>query len=61
LTTTSYMVAGSKRSWTTTEDFIKEVSEARICDGVHYRTSAEVGAAMGRQVGRLAAQKFFGR
>ena len=60
LTTTSYMVAGSKRSWTTTEDFIKEVSEARICDGVHYRTSAEVGAAMGRKVGRLAAQKFFG-
>ena len=60
LTTSSYMVAGSKRSWTTTEEFIKEVSEARICDGVHYRTSTEVGAAMGRKVGGLAAQKFFG-
>ena len=60
LTTTSYMVPGSKRSWNSTEDFIREVSEARICDGVHYRTSTEVGVAMGRQVGRLAAQKFFG-
>lgn len=60
LTTTSYMVVGSKRHWANTEDFIKEVSEARICDGVHYRTSTEVGVAMGREVGRLAAQKFFG-
>jgi hypothetical protein len=61
LTTTSYLVAGSKRDWTTTEDFIKEVSEARICDGVHYRTSTEVGVAMGRKVGELATHKFFGR
>jgi hypothetical protein len=60
LATTSYMVEGSKRNWKTTEDFIKEVSEARICDGVHYRTSTEVGAAMGRKVGGLAAEKFFG-
>jgi PAP2 superfamily. len=59
LTTTSYMVAGSKRSWTSVEDFIQEVAEARICDGVHYRTSTEVGVAMGREVGRLAAQRFF--
>ena len=60
LTTTSYMVEGSKRNWKTTEDFIKEVSEARICDGVHYRTSTEVGAAMGRKVGGLAVEKFLG-
>jgi hypothetical protein len=60
LTTTSYMVQGSKRNWKTMEDFIKEVSEARICDGVHYRTSTEVGVAMGRKVGALAALKFFG-
>jgi hypothetical protein len=59
LTTTSYLVAGSKRNWKTAEDFIKEVSEARICDGVHYRTSTEVGTAMGRKVGGLAVQQFF--
>ena len=60
LATTSYLVTGSKRSWTTVDDFIQEVSEARICDGVHFRTSTEVGAAMGRKIGRLAAAKFFG-
>jgi hypothetical protein len=59
LTTTSYLVEGSKRNWATTEQFIKEVSEARICDGVHYRTSTEVGSGMGRKVGGLAVQKFF--
>jgi hypothetical protein len=58
LSTTSYMT-GSKRSWTNIDDFIKEVSEARICDGVHFRTSTEVGAAMGRNIGQLAAAKFF--
>ena len=59
LTTTSYLVAGSRRNWMTTEEFIKEVAEARICDGVHYRTSTEVAAAMGRKVGGLAVQRFF--
>jgi hypothetical protein len=59
LTTTSYLVAGSRRNWKTAEEFIKEVSEARICDGVHYRTSTEVGTAMGRKVGGLAVQRFF--
>ena len=59
LVTTSYMVKGSERSWTTTEEFMKEVAEARILDGVHYRNSTEVGAAMGRKVGALAAKKHF--
>jgi hypothetical protein len=30
------------------------VADARIYDGVHYRFSTEVGAAMGKQVGALA-------
>jgi hypothetical protein len=38
---------------------MKEVSEARILDGVHYRNSTEVGAAMGRKIGALAARKHF--
>jgi hypothetical protein len=37
--------------------FAKEVGEARILDGVHYRSSTEVGAAMGRKIGELAATK----
>ena len=48
------------RRWTSTADFIQEVSNGRIYDGVHYRNSTEVGAAMGRKVGTLAASAFFG-
>jgi hypothetical protein len=57
LTTTSPAAGGASRSWTTIDDFVREVSEARICDGVHYRTSTEVGVAMGKRVGELAVAK----
>jgi hypothetical protein len=60
LSTSSYMVEGSKRSWKSTEDFVQEVSVARIYDGVHYRNSTEAGMAMGRKIGALAAKKHFG-
>jgi hypothetical protein len=58
LTTTSYTAEGAARSWKNLEDFMQEVANARIYDGVHYRNSTEVGTAMGRQVGQLAAAKF---
>ena len=60
LSTTSYMVAGVTRRWKSSEEFIQEVSNGRIYDGVHYRNSTEAGTAMGRRVGELAARKFFG-
>ncbi len=60
LTTTSYTVNGGARQWKSTEDFIQEVAVARIYDGVHYRNSAEVGIAMGRQIGALAAMMHIG-
>ncbi|MGE5337765.1 MAG: vanadium-dependent haloperoxidase [Gemmatimonadota bacterium] len=41
-----------KRSWMRVADFVAEPINARIWGGVHFRNSAEVGAAMGRQVGR---------
>ena len=56
LTTTSY-ISSATRSWTKIEDFVREVSNARIWAGVHYRNSSEVGAAMGKQIGELAAAK----
>lgn len=59
LVTGSYMVKDSERHWVTTEEFMQEVALARIYDGVHYRNSAEVGTAMGRKVGELAAKKHF--
>jgi PAP2 superfamily len=58
LTTTSPTAKGAARSWTKIDDFVQEVAEARICDGVHYRNSTEVGTAMGKQVGALAVAKF---
>jgi hypothetical protein len=60
LTTTSPTAPGATRSWTKIEDFVAEVAAARIYDGVHYRNSTEVGAAMGRQIGGLAAARWLG-
>ena len=57
LTTTSPTAKGAARSWKTIDDFIQEVANARIYDGVHYRTSTEVGTAMGKQVGGLAVTR----
>jgi hypothetical protein len=58
LTTTSPTAKNSARSWRKVDDFVEEVSLARIYDGVHYRTSTQVGTAMGKQIGQLAVAKF---
>ena len=58
LTTTSSSANGAARRWTNIDDFIREVANARIYDGVHYRNSTEVGMAMGKQIGELAAAKY---
>ncbi|MBC8119002.1 MAG: vanadium-dependent haloperoxidase [Burkholderiaceae bacterium] len=58
LTTTSYLVKGPARSWKKLDDFVQEVGNARVYDGVHFRNSTEVGAAIGKRVGALAVAKF---
>ncbi len=58
LTTASYTAGDATRSWSSIDAFVDEVSNARIWDGVHFRTSTEVGKAMGRQVGELAARRY---
>jgi len=58
LATTSPTALGSARRWKKVDDFVQEVASARIYDGVHYRTSTEVGADMGRKIGELAAATF---
>ena len=58
LRSTSNTAPGVTREWTRTEDVVKEVSEARILDGVHYRNSTEVGNRMGEQVGALVATAY---
>jgi hypothetical protein len=57
LATTSPALPGVTRSWTQVDDFVQEVSNARIYDGVHYRNSTEVGAAMGKKIGEWAVAK----
>jgi hypothetical protein len=59
ISSTSYTAEGVSRRWTSVEDLMQEVDDARIYDGVHYRNSTEVGTAMGKQVGALAVQKHF--
>ncbi len=56
LSSASSPAGGAVRTWTSVGDFTKEVAQARIYDGVHYRFSTEVGSAMGKKIGELAAK-----
>jgi hypothetical protein len=56
LRSTSPFVKG-ERTWASPAEFAQEVALARIYDGVHYRNSTEVGTAMGRKIGELAAKR----
>ena len=58
LTTSSPTASGAVRSWSQVDDLVHEVASARIYDGVHYRNSTEVGMAMGKKIGELAAAKY---
>ncbi len=58
LSTHSNTLRGTTRYWTRTEDLVKEVSNGRIYDGVHFRNSCEVGNRMGEQVGALVAAAY---
>jgi membrane-associated phospholipid phosphatase len=57
LATSSPTAKGATRTWTSSEAFMREVANARIYAGIHYRFSSEAGVAMGRWVGQLAAEK----
>ena len=56
---TSTTAPGVTRTFTRLSDYVTEVINARIYDGVHYRTSGEVGAAMGRKIGEYTVQNYF--
>jgi hypothetical protein len=49
---------GEVREWKRTEDLAQEVANARIYDGVHFRSSAEAGTHMGEQIAALVAAAF---
>jgi hypothetical protein len=58
LATTSPTAPGKTRSWSSADEFMEEVALARILDGVHYRTSTDVGTDMGKKIGEFAALKY---
>jgi hypothetical protein len=49
-TLTSTAAPGLNRSFERLSDYVEEVVNGRIYEGVHYRTSGEVGAALGRKI-----------
>ena len=58
LITTSHAAGDIARNWTSVDEFMQEVPNARLYDGVHYRNSGKVGTEMGKQIGRLAIEKY---
>jgi hypothetical protein len=58
LSSASSTAGGAVRAWASVGEFVQEVAVARIYDGVHYRNSTEVGAAMGKKIGELAVRSF---
>jgi PAP2 superfamily len=55
---TSPTAPGVTRRFTQLSDYVTEVINARVYDGVHYRASGEIGAEMGRQIGSYVVQNF---
>jgi hypothetical protein len=51
---TSGALPGITRKWTRIQDYVDEISVARIYAGFHYRFSTVVGEEMGRKIGELA-------
>ena len=49
----SQTTPGFERHWATLSEGVEEVIEARIYGGIHYRTSDEEGAALGRKIARF--------
>jgi hypothetical protein len=59
LTVTSPTSPGFERHWTTFSEAAREVIDARVYAGFHFRSSDERGAMLGQQVARFAATHTF--
>jgi PAP2 superfamily protein len=57
-TLTSTTAPGVTRKFSKLSDYVAEVVNARVYDGVHYRTSGEAGAAMGRKIGQYVVGNY---
>jgi PAP2 superfamily len=57
LTTTSPTAKNVARQWNSADEFVQEVSNARLWGGIHFRSALRAGEAMGQRVGELAARQ----
>ncbi len=57
LVTASPAVKGAQRRWTQLDDFVREVADARVHAGIHYRSATDAGQALGQRVGELAVAR----
>jgi PAP2 superfamily len=57
LTTTSPTAKNATRQWSSTDEFVQEVSNARLWGGIHFRSALRTGEAMGQRIGELAARQ----
>ncbi len=55
---TSSTTPGVTRRFGRLSDYVSESIDARVYDGVHYRTSGEIAAAMGRKIGEYTVQNY---
>jgi hypothetical protein len=53
---TSTTAPGVTRTYAKLSDYVTEVINARVYDGVHYRTSGEIGADMGRKIAQYTVR-----
>jgi len=57
LSTSSPTAKGATRRWASLEEFVREVSDARVHGGIHFRSATDAGEAMGKRIGELAVQQ----
>ncbi|HLM01035.1 MAG TPA: vanadium-dependent haloperoxidase, partial [Pyrinomonadaceae bacterium] len=57
--TLSSAVTNTTRTFRNTDDLIKEIIDARIFGGMHYRTSGVHGTVIGKKVARLMSSRYF--
>ena len=57
MSTSSPTAKGATRRWASLEEFVREVSNARIHGGIHFRSATDAGEAMGRRIGELAVRQ----
>ncbi|HSI61442.1 MAG TPA: vanadium-dependent haloperoxidase [Ideonella sp.] len=57
LSTSSPTAKGATRRWASLDEFVREVSDARVHGGIHFRSATDAGEAMGKRIGELAVQR----